>query len=74
VPCGPVLSTSEVLGMPVIRERHTILTMQDPVSGPVEVLRNPMRFAGMEPRLEPPPRLGEHTAKVLQEFVSQEVG
>ena len=68
VPCGPVLSTSEVLGMPVIRERDAILTMQDPVSGPVEVLRNPMRFAGMEPRLEPPPRLGEHTAKVLQEL------
>jgi crotonobetainyl-CoA:carnitine CoA-transferase CaiB-like acyl-CoA transferase len=68
VPCGPVLLTSEVLGMPVIRERNAILTMQDPASGPVEVLRSPMRFAGMEPRLDPPPRLGEHTAKVLQEL------
>jgi len=68
VPCGPVLLTSEVLGMPVMRERNAILTMHDPVSGPVEVLRSPMRFAGMEPRLEPPPRLGEHTAKVLQEL------
>jgi crotonobetainyl-CoA:carnitine CoA-transferase CaiB-like acyl-CoA transferase len=68
VPCGPVLSTPEALSLPVVRERKAIVTIMDPVSGPVETLRNPMRFAGMEPRLEPPPRLGEHTAKVLQEL------
>jgi crotonobetainyl-CoA:carnitine CoA-transferase CaiB-like acyl-CoA transferase len=68
VPCGPVLSTAEVLDSPAIRERGAVVTLQDPVSGPVEVLRSPMRFAGLEPRLEAPPRLGEHTAKVLQEL------
>jgi crotonobetainyl-CoA:carnitine CoA-transferase CaiB-like acyl-CoA transferase len=68
VPCGPVLSTPEALELPVMRERNAILKMSDPVTGTVETLRNPMRFAGMEPRLEPPPRLGEHTAKILQEL------
>jgi crotonobetainyl-CoA:carnitine CoA-transferase CaiB-like acyl-CoA transferase len=68
VPCGPVLSTPEILESPVIRQRKAVVPLQDPVSGPVEVLRSPMRFAGLEPRLEPPPRLGEHTAKILQEL------
>ncbi len=69
VPCGPVLSTAEILESPVMRVRKAILTMEDPASGPVKVLRSPMRFAGLEPRrLEPAPRLGEHTAKILQEL------
>ena len=72
VPCGPVLSTAEVLGMPVIRDRNAILTIDDPLradgGGPMEVLRNPIRFAGIEPRLDPPPRLGEHTASILREL------
>ncbi len=68
VPCGPVLSTAEILESSVIRERKAILTLEDPVSGPIEVLRSPMRFAGLAPRLEPAPRLSEHTAKILQEL------
>ena len=71
VPCGPVLSTPEALQLPVIRERNAILTMHDPVTGPVETLRNPMRFAGMEQRLDPPPRVGEHTAKILAELAGE---
>jgi crotonobetainyl-CoA:carnitine CoA-transferase CaiB-like acyl-CoA transferase len=68
VPCGPVLSTGEILSSPRLRDRGAIVTMQDPTLGPIEVLRNPMRFEGVEARLEPSPALGEHTAKILREF------
>lgn len=63
VPCGPVLSTGEILESPAIRERGAITKI-----GGTEVLRNPMRFANTELRLDPPPKLGEHTSKVLEEL------
>lgn len=69
VPCGPVLSTSEVLESPGVRQRGAIVPMQDAERGDQEVMRNPMRFSDVELRLDPPPRLGQHTAKVLQELV-----
>ena len=68
VPCGPVLSTSEILESPAIRERGAIVPMQDPARGEAEVLRNPMRFSDTELRLDPPPSLGQHTAQVLREL------
>jgi crotonobetainyl-CoA:carnitine CoA-transferase CaiB-like acyl-CoA transferase len=63
VPCGPVLTTGEILSQPRLRERGAIV----PACG-TEVLRSPMRFAGLEPRLDRAPALGEHTEKVLREF------
>ena len=63
VPCGPVLTTGEILSQPRLRERGAIV----PACG-TEVLRSPMRFAGLGPRLDRAPALGEHTEKVLREF------
>ena len=68
VPCGPVLSTSGILESPDLRERGAIVPMAVPERGTEEVLRSPMRFSDVELRLEPAPRLGQHTAKVLEEL------
>lgn len=68
VPCGPVLSTSELLESSGYRERGAIVPMADSERGDVEVLRNPMRFSDVELPLAPAPRLGQHTAKVLAEL------
>ena len=63
MPCGPVLSTGEILSSSAIRERGAIVS-----DGRNEVLRNPMRFDGLDLRLSPAPKLGEHTEQVLKEF------
>ncbi len=63
VPCGPVLTTGEILSQPRLRERGAIVP-----SGDLEVLRSPMRFDGLAPRVEPAPALGEHTRAVLEEL------
>jgi crotonobetainyl-CoA:carnitine CoA-transferase CaiB-like acyl-CoA transferase len=68
VPCGPVMTTGEILSSDGVRERGAVVMMDDPERGPTEVLVNPMRFAGTELRMDPPPRLGEHTDKVLREL------
>ncbi len=63
VPCGPVLTTGEILESPKLRARGAVVQ-----TGNREVLRSPMRFEGLEPRLDPAPALGADTAKVLREF------
>ena len=63
VPCGPVLTTGEILSQPRLRDRGAIVP-----SGEVEVLRSPMRFDGLEARVEPAPALGQHTQAVLEEL------
>jgi crotonobetainyl-CoA:carnitine CoA-transferase CaiB-like acyl-CoA transferase len=68
VPCGPVLSTGEVLSSDGLRARGAIVPMQQPGLGTIEALRNPMRFSDAELRLDPSPGLGEHTEQVLREF------
>jgi crotonobetainyl-CoA:carnitine CoA-transferase CaiB-like acyl-CoA transferase len=68
VPCGPVLSTGEVLSSAGMRARGAIVPMEQTGLGRIEALRSPMRFADAKLRLDSAPALGEHTEKVLREF------
>jgi crotonobetainyl-CoA:carnitine CoA-transferase CaiB-like acyl-CoA transferase len=44
-----------------------IQSVRHPAAGPVKVLANPIKLSDTPPAVEaPPPRLGEHTARVLQ--------
>ncbi|HYA17678.1 MAG TPA: CoA transferase [Bryobacteraceae bacterium] len=63
VPCGPVLTTGEILESPKLRARGAVVN----VNG-MEVLRSPMRFEGLDLRLDPAPALGADTNKVLEEL------
>lgn len=63
VPCGPVLTTPEILNGPRLRNRGAIVEANG-----TELLRSPMRFEGLDARLDPAPALGEHTAKILAEL------
>jgi len=70
VPCAAVRGLDEVLTDPQLAAREMIQSVRHPAAGPVKVLANPIRLSETPPAVEaPPPRLGEHTARVLQELL-----
>jgi len=71
VPGGPVLSVAEAIEHPQVAARQTILEHQHPTAGAIKTIATPVRFDGAAPEaIAAPPRLGEHTRKVL----SKELG
>jgi crotonobetainyl-CoA:carnitine CoA-transferase CaiB-like acyl-CoA transferase len=64
VPCGPVLTTGEILESPKLRARGAVVNVDG-----MEVLRSPMRFDSVDLRLDPAPALGADTERVLQELL-----
>ncbi|MEZ4501589.1 MAG: CoA transferase [Dehalococcoidia bacterium] len=65
VPCSAVFDTLDLWNDRHLKERDFIQTVQHPVVGPVELMRNPIRMSGSEVPLAPSPLLGEHTDEVL---------
>lgn len=73
IPCGKVRGVHEAIsaaaeaGDPVTVEVE--MTSEGSAVEKVELIRQPIRFLSKstEPRLDPPPRLGEHTEEVLLE-------
>ena len=68
IPCGPLLSVSEILEHPQVLARDNIVPVNHPTAGPVKLLINPMRFDGRTLHYQPPPTLGQHTNDVLEEI------
>jgi crotonobetainyl-CoA:carnitine CoA-transferase CaiB-like acyl-CoA transferase len=67
VPCAAVRGLDEVLSDPQLAAREMIRSVQHPAAGPVKVLGNPIKLSDTPGTVDrPPPRLGEHTASVLQ--------
>jgi crotonobetainyl-CoA:carnitine CoA-transferase CaiB-like acyl-CoA transferase len=67
IPCGPLLSVSEILEHPQVVARGTVITVDHPKLGPVRLIGSPMRFVDRNTEYRPPPVLGEHTSAVLEE-------
>ncbi|MFI5673657.1 CaiB/BaiF CoA transferase family protein [Streptomyces cellulosae] len=66
VPAGPFNEMPEVFADPQIQHRGMLVEVEDPVSGPLPLLANPIRFTATPVEgYAPPPALGEHTAEVL---------
>ncbi|MFI1486742.1 CaiB/BaiF CoA transferase family protein [Streptomyces sp. NPDC020747] len=66
VPAGPFNELPEVFADPQIQHREMLVEAEDPVSGRVPLLANPIRFTATPVEgYAPPPALGEHTAEVL---------
>lgn len=71
VPAGQVLSVPEVLEHPQIRHRELLTTFDDVpvIRKPITVAKAGFKMPGSEPAVaSPPPALGEHTEKLLQEL------
>ena len=66
VPAGPYNEMPEVFADPQIQHRGMLIEVDDPASGQLPMLANPIRFTATPVKgYAPPPALGEHTDEVL---------
>lgn len=69
-PCAPVRDLAEVVADPHLHARGMLQRAQHPDLGEVVLHNSPLRFEGLDPLpLVREPRLGEHTAEVLAEYL-----
>jgi itaconate CoA-transferase len=64
---APVSSVEEFLDHPLLAERGRWFEVATP-NGPIMALRPPADLAGVPPRMDPVPAVGEHTAAILDEL------
>jgi CoA:oxalate CoA-transferase len=70
VPCAPVRDLHEVVTDPHLHERGMLHDIEHPDLGPLTVPHSPLRYEGTpQLPLQPSPRLGEHNAEVLREWL-----
>lgn len=70
VPAGRVNNVAQALEQEQVVARDSIETLPHSVAGEVKMMRNPMRFSGLEiESVLPPPLLGEHTDSVYNELL-----
>jgi formyl-CoA transferase len=75
VPASVVQDVDDVFHCPHVAARNMLMTLDDPVWGPVQVVGNPVKMSGApEAEARLPPRLGEHTADVLKEWLGASDG
>jgi crotonobetainyl-CoA:carnitine CoA-transferase CaiB-like acyl-CoA transferase len=68
VPCGPIQSVDQVFAHPQAQARGLAIDLPMTGCGTAPLVASPMRLSGTPPVYRTaPPRLGEHTAQVLQE-------
>lgn len=68
IPAGPVISVSELLDDPHIRERGMLQTVTQPGRGPMLTYGAPIRLSDSPPvSVQHAPGLGEHSREVLTE-------
>lgn len=70
VPCGPANTMSEIFNDPHIAARGMLESIELPGDNPdITLVANPIKFAGSPTSLyQAPPKLGEHTQAILDEF------
>jgi len=69
LPVSAVLSVGQALNHPQTRARGTLLNMDHPVCGPIQVLNLPLRYRHANSGFSgPPPTLGQDTECVLSEL------
>jgi crotonobetainyl-CoA:carnitine CoA-transferase CaiB-like acyl-CoA transferase len=70
VPIAPILSVSEAMQHPHLRQRGTVRTIQDRLLGELDVPGFALRFSEFPKTLElQAPMLGEHNAQILTQWL-----
>jgi formyl-CoA transferase len=67
VPCSAVYDTTDLWNDRHLQAREFIQTIEHPVAGSVQLMRNPLRMSASQVPLGPSPILGAHTAEVLRD-------
>ena len=70
VPCGPVNTAADIFSDPHVRAREMIADFQLPGDNPsVAIVGSPIKYTRTQSGVyRRPPKLGEHTEEVLEEF------
>jgi len=69
VPSAPINAVPQALADPQVAARDMLIDVPHPDAGTVRLVASPMRFREAPLKYERhPPRVGEHTAEVLQQF------
>jgi crotonobetainyl-CoA:carnitine CoA-transferase CaiB-like acyl-CoA transferase len=70
IPCGRIQSVGEVCESPQVQARDMVVPLEHPQAGPIRVTGVPIKLSDTPGAVStPPPRLGEHTAQVLHDWL-----
>ncbi|HEU5321056.1 MAG TPA: CoA transferase [Methylomirabilota bacterium] len=70
LPAGPINTVDQVFADPQVLHRGMVQTVQHPTAGALRLVGIPVKFSDSPGEIRrPPPRLGEHTAAVLREWL-----
>lgn len=73
VPCGPINRIDQVVEDPQVQARGMIAAIHDPEVGVTRLPGSPIKLSRTPGRVDrPAPRLGEHTADILKEWLGFE--
>jgi CoA:oxalate CoA-transferase len=70
VPCGPINTIDRALQHPQVAARNMVVTVDDPITGPIRVAGNPLKIEGFpDPATRAPaPELDGDRARILAEL------
>jgi formyl-CoA transferase len=68
IPCGPVLSTKELIEDETLAELGAIVTVDHPERGPFKTVGSPLRLSDSPVEIVRSPLLGEHTDEICTEL------
>jgi formyl-CoA transferase len=68
IPCGPILSMSELAAEPSLRKTGTVVEVDHPKRGKYLTVGNPIKMSDSPSEVKRSPLLGEHTEEVLAEI------
>ncbi|MCR3751789.1 formyl-CoA transferase [Lentzea californiensis] len=65
IPCGPILSTKEIIEDETLAELGTVVEVEHPERGSFKTVGNPLKLSDSVVEIQRPPLLGEHNDEVL---------
>jgi formyl-CoA transferase len=68
IPCGPIMSTRELIEDETLAELETVVEVQHPERGSFRTVGCPLKLSDSPVTVESSPLLGEHTDEVLAEL------
>jgi formyl-CoA transferase len=69
VPCGPIMSTEDLVNDDHVRGREMVVALDHPRRGQWSNIGMPIKLSESPPQIERSPLLGEHTDEILREVL-----